>query len=321
MLGVQPMLGRVFSRTDDAPGSPETVDPDIGILAVEIRRRQLRDRPHADARQPPARNHRRAARYVPLPRPQRLARRAVPVRSQQGVSRAIQLFGHRAAETGHHDRPGERRRRAHDSDLAHPLPAVSGRQRQDVRRGAPRAERPLAQGRPRRRRANGVVGADGDDRDGAPHRVRERREPAPRQSRVAAAGAGDSCRARRRLGTDRPRAAAGKRHARHPRRHRRARPGVRRAAAAGGAGAGEPAAARRHHARCPRAALHACAVGGRRSAVRRDPGVQVRARPARHDASRRRTDRRARAGNAIARATRSSSRRSRWRSCSSSARG
>ena len=35
----------------------------------------------------------------------------------------------------------------------------------------------------------------------------------------------------------------------------------------------------RHHARCPRAALYAWIVGGRRSAVRRDPGVQVRAAP------------------------------------------
>ena len=37
MLGVQPMLGRVFSKTDDTPGSPETVVLTCGILAVEIR--------------------------------------------------------------------------------------------------------------------------------------------------------------------------------------------------------------------------------------------------------------------------------------------
>ena len=77
----------------------------------------------------------------------------------------------------------------------------------------------------------------------------------------------------------------------------------------------------RHHARCPGAALHARPVGRRRSAVRRDPGVQVRGRASSAPRFAAAGGPRARAGNAIARATRSSSRRSRWRSCFSSARG
>ena len=40
-----------------------------GILAVEVRRRPSRYRPHADGRRPSARNHRCASRHVPVPRP------------------------------------------------------------------------------------------------------------------------------------------------------------------------------------------------------------------------------------------------------------
>ena len=97
-------------------------------------------------------------------------------------------------------------------------------------------------------------------------------------------------------------------------------PGVWRAAAARRARPGKPAADRGHHGRYSRAGLHPCAVRGRRSAVWRDPGVQVRRRRnSIRPAPRRRANRLARAASAIVRATRSSLRRLRSRSCSSSA--
>ena len=34
MLGVQPALGRLFTKQDDSPGGAETVDPDGRLLAV-----------------------------------------------------------------------------------------------------------------------------------------------------------------------------------------------------------------------------------------------------------------------------------------------
>ena len=47
MLGAQPMLGRLFTKTDDTPGSARDGDPDGRLLAIEVRRRPVGDRPHA----------------------------------------------------------------------------------------------------------------------------------------------------------------------------------------------------------------------------------------------------------------------------------
>jgi hypothetical protein len=60
--GVLPMLGpagagTAASKTDAAAGGPETVSPPG--LAIEIRRRAIGHRPHADARQQAARDRRR----------------------------------------------------------------------------------------------------------------------------------------------------------------------------------------------------------------------------------------------------------------------
>ena len=197
ILGVQPALGRSFTQADDAPGSPETVILTARILAIEVRRRSRRDRTADPARRPRARDHRRAARHVQISRPQAGARPAAAARSQQDLSRQLQLQRDRAAEAGRHDRSGDRRRRAHDSDRARTLPAVPGLQREDVRGGAAGAGAAVAEAGSHRRRQHGALGADGHDRHGAADRVRERRQPAAGAGRRAPTGAGDSGRARR----------------------------------------------------------------------------------------------------------------------------
>ena len=123
ILGVQPMLGRIFSRADDAPGGAETVVLTAGYWRAKFGGDRSGDRPDRDARRQAARDHRRPARRVPLPRSRPLADRPVPPRSQQGRRRPVQLLGDGAAEAGRDDRAGPRRRRADDPDR----PAASSR--------------------------------------------------------------------------------------------------------------------------------------------------------------------------------------------------
>ena len=141
MLGAQPMLGRLFSKADDTPATPETVVLTAGYWRSKFgadrsaigRTLMLDSRPREIIGVLPD-TFRFLDREVSLVVP-------VPVRSQQGVPRPIQLHGHRAAEAGDDLDAGERRRRAADPDLADAVPAVPGRQRQDVRGGAHHAER------------------------------------------------------------------------------------------------------------------------------------------------------------------------------------
>ena len=112
ILGVQPMLGRVFSRADDAPGGAETVVLTAGYWRAKFGGDRGGGRPDGDARRQAARDHRRPARRVPLPRSRRVDDRAVAARSQQGGDRPVQLLGDRAAEARRDDRAGPRRRRA-----------------------------------------------------------------------------------------------------------------------------------------------------------------------------------------------------------------
>ena len=93
MLGAQPMLGRLFSKADDTPATPETVVLTAGYWRSKFGADSAVIGRIVDGRRPPARNHRRAARDVPLPRSPRLARRPLSVRSQQGVPRTVQLLG------------------------------------------------------------------------------------------------------------------------------------------------------------------------------------------------------------------------------------
>ena len=83
--------------------------PHVGVLAVEVRRRIIGHRPDADARQQTARSDRRAPGELSIPRSPRVARRPLPARSQQDVSRTVQLQRRRAAETRYDLRAGPRR--------------------------------------------------------------------------------------------------------------------------------------------------------------------------------------------------------------------
>ena len=104
------------------------------------------------------------------------------------------------------------------------------------------------------------------------------------------------------------------------RRRGRTRSGVRRAAAAGGAGAGQSAAASTtSRSMCRSCCSRWCCRWWRACCSARFRSSGTARRVARAHAARRRADARPRARNAIAPATCSWSRRSRWRSCCSSA--
>ena len=103
MLGVQPALGRLFTQNRRLAGWRGNGHPDRPVLAGEVRRRSVGHRPDADARRPPARDHRRAARRLPVPRPEAVDR---PADAASIASKTLlgqfNYRGHRAAETGRH---------------------------------------------------------------------------------------------------------------------------------------------------------------------------------------------------------------------------
>ena len=41
ILGVTPFLGRLFSQADDSPGAPQTIDLELRLLAIALRRRAV----------------------------------------------------------------------------------------------------------------------------------------------------------------------------------------------------------------------------------------------------------------------------------------
>ncbi len=108
-------------------------DPHGRLLAIPLRRRSVgRRAPHHAGRQG-ARDHRRAARLVPVPRSEAIADPSAPVQSRRNSSRQLQLHRRRASEAGRHARSGDRRRDAADSRQPDPFPGVPRFQRQDVR--------------------------------------------------------------------------------------------------------------------------------------------------------------------------------------------
>ena len=78
LLGVQPAVGRLFTRRDDSPGAPQTVLLSYSILATEVWRCIFGDRPIHHGRRKTARNHRCAAQGIPLPRLYRMPPWFVP---------------------------------------------------------------------------------------------------------------------------------------------------------------------------------------------------------------------------------------------------
>ena len=72
ILGVQPLLGRAFSRTDDTPAGAETVVLTAGYWRSKLGADRAAVGRVVTLDGKPAGDHRRAARYVPVPRPRRV---------------------------------------------------------------------------------------------------------------------------------------------------------------------------------------------------------------------------------------------------------
>ena len=125
LLGVQPVLGRVFTRQDDSPGAPKTAMISYGYWqrkfagdrAVIGRSVKLDGEPreivgvlpngfHFDSTGDPSDPH------------------SVSIRPQQARPRQLQLRGRRAAETRRDDLAGERGCRAADARGECDIPAA-----------------------------------------------------------------------------------------------------------------------------------------------------------------------------------------------------
>ena len=139
MLGVQPMLGRLFSKADDTPATPETVVLTAGYWrskfgadnAVVGRTLMLDSRPREIIGVLPD-SFRFLDRRVSLVVPYRFDRSKVFLGKFSFTAMA-------RLKPGTTVDAGERRRGAAGPDLADAVPAVPGRQRQDVRGGADHA--------------------------------------------------------------------------------------------------------------------------------------------------------------------------------------
>ena len=104
MLGATPALGRLISKHDDSPGSADTMMLSAGYWHTRFGSDPsvIGRRDHGQRQA--ARDHRRAAGCVPVPRPEAVADPAAAARSRQGAPRAIQLQRDRAAQAGRHAR-------------------------------------------------------------------------------------------------------------------------------------------------------------------------------------------------------------------------
>ncbi len=67
ILGIQPILGRVFSEEDDLPGAPETVLLLPRLLGTSLRIGPRGDRSHHHCERPTPRDHRHHARGPAIP--------------------------------------------------------------------------------------------------------------------------------------------------------------------------------------------------------------------------------------------------------------
>ena len=125
ILGVQPQLGRIFTRADDSPAGAETV-----VLMPGYWRRTFGGDPSVIGRTITLDGRPREVIGV-LPDTFRfldqdvVAGAAAAARSQQGGDRPVQLPGHRAAQAGRDPGARVRRRDAADPDRAPQVPALS----------------------------------------------------------------------------------------------------------------------------------------------------------------------------------------------------
>ena len=192
LLGVQPLLGRNFTEEDERQ---DTVDPRLWAVAVALRRRPRRARPHDRSERHVLHRHRHRAGVVPV------------------SDRRISVVG--AAEQHRHQVAAAGRATARlriFSAVARLEPGVTLQQAQaDASALSARLAREFpatnegvtSRARPRVRAARWRSQAGADDparhrRTAAADRLRERREPDARADDRPRAGDGDPHRARRR---------------------------------------------------------------------------------------------------------------------------
>ncbi len=117
MLGVRPALGRLFTREDDSPGTPDTVLLSYGYWRQKFGGATIGDRAIYHGGRKAAANYRSVAAGISFSRRRRsVAGGAVQVGPQQDETRQLQLRGDGASEAGSDDGAGERGRGAHAAD-------------------------------------------------------------------------------------------------------------------------------------------------------------------------------------------------------------
>ena len=83
LLGTQALQGRLFTKADDSPGAPGRVDPDLRLLAAEVRRQPRRHRTHSSGRRRVARGDWGPADDFQVPARVTVASDAVAARSNR----------------------------------------------------------------------------------------------------------------------------------------------------------------------------------------------------------------------------------------------
>ena len=280
VLGVSAVHGRVFTAEEDRPGEDDVLVLSYEAVAAGLRLRPLdrgraarreRRRPHGAGRAPsPLRHRRQPHRAVGSSglRPERLPGPRLP-----------QLLHGRPPAGGNGDRGGTGGAHAAPRELAGSIGRAALAQHRGAShdpdaapRGGRRGDPPRAPHAPRDRRAR------------APRRLRQRREPAPRQGRGAAARDRGPHRDGRRPARARAAVPPRERRARARRRRTRARPRRPRDPAARRREPGEHPARRRNRRGRDRAPVRARCLRGDGSPLRaRSPrpshGPQPRREP------------------------------------------
>ncbi len=254
-------------------GQPAAGDHHLRILATALRRPPGRPRADDHRQRIAQRDHRRPPPLVRLPRRDAVPVDAARLRPLDDDHRELLLSGPRQAQAGPDARAGPPRRGPDDPADAAEVPALTRPGPDLVCRREAGARRPLPLRRRRGRRGARALGADGDDRHGAPRCLRQRGESVPGPRRQPADGTGRARRAGRRPVEDCADAVVGERGPRPRRRARRRRSGRGDGPRRAGDRADGAAARRGHRHRPGGAAVRGRAVGGRRADVR--PAARV----------------------------------------------
>ena len=167
MLGVQPALGRLFTRHDDSPGRAETVMLAAGYWQIAGSAATVGDRPARSCSTAGRARSSACCPSVPVPRPEAVARRCrCRLDRSKVLPRQVQLSAAIARL-----KPGVTLEQA-TADVARMIPIVARARsrrspastRRCSRRREARAEPAAAEGRRGRRHRHRALGADGHDR-------------------------------------------------------------------------------------------------------------------------------------------------------------